>query len=185
MRRYFKIIFLVIILLLFFRACISVDKIPKKSPVKNNSSSLISYKEKNLFPFKTIYKNGRDFLVARGDIGKYGGSLKTSTIGEGPKTFNPWNAKDSTSSDMGNLMFDGLVTTDAYSGEVVPKMAKEIIINPNQLEYVVILRRGMKWSDGVEITADDVVSRKVAEAILSFELEIKDTTTAVIVSLCL
>ena len=158
MRKYLKIIFLIIILLFFLRACISVDRVPLRRPTGNSSSSsLVSYKSKSLPSFKTVFKDGREFLVARGEVGKYGGELKTSTIGEGPKTFNPWNAKDSTSSDMGNLMFDGLVTTDAYSGEVIPKMAKEIIINPNQLEYTVILRRGMKWSDGVEITADDVV----------------------------
>ena len=158
MRKYLKIIFLIIILLFFLRACISVDRVPLRRPTGNSSSSsLVSYKSKSLPPFKTVFKDGREFLVARGEVGKYGGELKTSTIGEGPKTFNPWNAKDSTSSDMGNLMFDGLVTTDAYSGEVIPKMAKEIIINPNQLEYTVVLRQGMKWSDGVEITADDVV----------------------------
>lgn len=158
MRKYLKIIFLIIILLFFLRACISVDRVPLRRPTGNSSSSsLVSYKSKSLPPFKTVFKDGREFLVARGEVGKYGGELKTSTIGEGPKTFNPWNAKDSTSSDMGNLMFDGLVTTDAYSGEVIPKMAKEIIINPNQLEYTVVLRRGLKWSDGIEITADDVV----------------------------
>ena len=158
MRKYLKIIFLIIILLFILRACISVDRVPgEKTADRALTSSLISYRGESLPPFKTVFKNGRDFLVARGDVGKYGGELKTSTIGEGPKTFNPWNAKDSTSSDMGSLMFDGLVSTDAYSGEVIPKMAKEIIINPNQLEYTVVLRRGMKWSDGVEITADDVI----------------------------
>ena len=158
MRKYLKIIFLIITLLFILRACISVDRVPgEKTADRALTSSLISYRGESLPPFKTVFKNGRDFLVARGEVGKYGGELKTSTIGEGPKTFNPWNAKDSTSSDMGSLMFDGLVSTDAYSGEVIPKMAKEIIINPNQLEYTVVLRRGMKWSDGVEITADDVI----------------------------
>ena len=124
MRKYLKIIFLIIILLFILRACISVDRVPgEKTADRSLTSSLISYRGESLPPFKTVFKNGRDFLVARGEVGKYGGELKTSTIGEGPKTFNPWNAKDSTSSDMGSLMFDGLVSTDAYSGEVTPKMA--------------------------------------------------------------
>jgi peptide/nickel transport system substrate-binding protein len=54
-------------------------------------------------------------------------------------------------------MFDGLTSTDAYSGEVIPRMAKKIIISPNKKDYTIVLRRGMKWSDGKEITADDVV----------------------------
>lgn len=158
MKKYLKIILLILLTLFILHSCIWVDKPTEQNSVDSKSAdSLINYKESALPPYKTVYKNGRDWLVSRGDVGKYGGEFRTSTIGEGPKTFNPWNAKDATSSELGSLMFDGLATTDAYTGEVIPKMAKEIIISPDKKEYTVVLRRGLKWSDGVEITADDVI----------------------------
>lgn len=91
------------------------------------------------------------------EIGKYGGTLYNSTIGEGPKTFNPWNAKDNTSSEMGSIMFDGLVTTDAYTGEVIPMLAEWFEVDDSGTVYTVRLRENIRWSDGRQITSDDVV----------------------------
>ncbi len=107
--------------------------------------------------FKTIEINGKEYRQARGEVGKYGGTLSDSAIGEGPKTFNPWNSKDNTSSQMADFMFDGLVTTDAYTGRVVPQMAKSVDIDETGTVYTVKLRKGLTWSDGKPITADDVV----------------------------
>ncbi len=90
-------------------------------------------------------------------IGQHGGTLYNATIGEGPKTFNPWNAKDNTSAEMGALMFDGLVTTDARTGEVIPMMAKSFKVDKTGTVYTVELRKNLKWSDGKPITSEDVV----------------------------
>ncbi|MBS4760353.1 MAG: ABC transporter substrate-binding protein [Clostridium sp.] len=109
------------------------------------------------YPVQTKTVNGVDYLMSRSPSGKYGGTLVTSTIGEGPKTFNSWNSMDATSSQAADIMFDGLVTTDAYTGEVIPKLAKTIKVLPDKKSYIFELRKGLKWSDGKEITADDVV----------------------------
>ncbi|OGI02162.1 MAG: hypothetical protein A2Y25_04800 [Candidatus Melainabacteria bacterium GWF2_37_15] len=90
------------------------------------------------------------------ETGKYGGTLYNSTIGEGPKTFNPWNAKDNTSAEMGGLMFDGLVTTDAYTGQVKPLIAESFKVDKTGTVYTVKLRKNLKWSDGKPITSADV-----------------------------
>lgn len=95
--------------------------------------------------------------VFKTQIGKYGGTLFNSTIGEGPKTFNPWNAKDNTSATMGEMMYDGLVTTDAYTGQVIPQMAKSIEVDETGTIYTIKLRKNLKWSDGKSITSEDVV----------------------------
>ena len=87
---------------------------------------------------------------------KYGGTLRNSTIGEGPKTFNIWNAKDATSSSLGSLMFEGMFTTDAYNGEVIPRLAKSVNIDKSGKIYTIKLRKGLEWSDGKEITSADV-----------------------------
>ena len=94
--------------------------------------------------------------MSRSPVGEYGGTLVSSTIGEGPKTFNSWNSMDATSSMAADLMFDSLVATDPYTGEVYPKMAKSIAVLPDNITYIIELRRGLKWSDGKPITADDV-----------------------------
>ena len=54
-------------------------------------------------------------------------------------------------------MYDGLFTTDPYDGSIIPKLAKSIEILPDKKTYIVHLRHGIRWSDGKEITADDVV----------------------------
>lgn len=150
-----KYIILFGILIFVLKSCLIVDKVPElKSNNFQKTDNALTPKSKP--PFETIYKDGVDYLVSRGEVGKYGGEFRSSVIGEGPKTFNPWESKDNTSSSLGGLMFDGLVATDAYTGEVVPKLAKSVDIK-NNLEYTVHLRRGLKWSDGKPLTADDVV----------------------------
>ena len=56
---------------------------------------------------------------------------------------------------MSDIMYDGLVTTHPVTGETIPKLAKSYQVNGN--EYIIKLRKGIKWSDGKPITADDVV----------------------------
>ncbi|MCD8025234.1 MAG: ABC transporter substrate-binding protein [Candidatus Gastranaerophilales bacterium] len=103
-----------------------------------------------------LTKNGVDYLVSRGEEGIFGGDLVTSSIGEGPKTLNPFNSNDATSSELSSIMYDGLFYTDPYDGSIRPKLAKSIKILPDKKTYIVELRHGIKWSDGREITADDV-----------------------------
>ncbi|MCD8378267.1 MAG: ABC transporter substrate-binding protein, partial [Candidatus Gastranaerophilales bacterium] len=98
--------------------------------------------------------DGVDYLQSSAPVGKFGGKLVSSTIGEGPKTFNPFTATDATSSTMGDMMYDGLFSSDPMTGEVVPKLAKSVEIKGNR--YIIHLRRGIKWSDGKPVSADDV-----------------------------
>ena len=105
---------------------------------------------------KTITLDGVDYYQSGANLGKFGGELFLTTIGEGPKTFNPFNAKDATSSSMGGIMYDGLLTTQPATGEVIPLLAKEYEIK-NGTEYTIKLRKGLTWSDGKPITADDVI----------------------------
>lgn len=148
---------LLIILVLFaLKSCINADvaDIRSKNYIGGNSTF-----NKVEFPptAKTVTINGVDYLQSQAPVGKFGGVLISSTIGEGPKTFNPFNTKDATSATMTELMFDGLVTNRADNGDVVPKLAKSFEISPDGKTYTFHLRHGIKWSDGKPITADDVV----------------------------
>lgn len=53
-------------------------------------------------------------------------------------------------------MYDGLVQTNPTDGSVIPKLAKSFEVLPDKKTYIIHLRKGVKWSDGVEITSDDV-----------------------------
>lgn len=152
MKRILSVIFFVIILGLLFEACMRAD-VPEKLPDKfvNQELKNIDYPDDE----KNVTINGVDYLQSQAPVGKFGGELVISTIGEGPKTFNPCNTKDATSSSMAGLMYDGLLTTNPRSGKVVPLLAKSFEIDEN--DYTIHLRHGVKWSDGKPITADDVM----------------------------
>ena len=152
MKRILSIIFLVIILGVVLKACIRKD-FPECTPcnIKPHDLREIIYPNDE----KNVTINGVDYLQSQAPVGKFGGELIISTIGEGPKTFNPCNTKDATSSSMAGMLYDGLLTTNPRTGEVMPLMAKDFEINGN--EYIIHLRKGLKWTDGKPITADDVM----------------------------
>lgn len=148
------LLFCVALIALFCKACIVRDIPDKNSTLSKYSQSQLSQN----YPIpinKTI--NGIDYLQSQATIGNFGGTLVSSVIGEGPKTFNPFNCKDNTSAILSGVMYDGLVTTNPITGEVVPKLAKSFTISADGQVYTVYLRKGIKWSDGKPITADDVV----------------------------
>ena len=154
-KKFIYILSLLIFIGLFLVSCIRKD-IPEKDIEKGSSNTFVDEQYKP-YPVETKTIDGVDYLLSRSTPGKYGGTLVTSTIGEGPKTFNSWNSMDATSSQAADIMFDGLVSTDAYTGEVIPRLAKTIKVLPDNKTYIFELRKGLKWSDGKEITADDVV----------------------------
>ena len=106
---------------------------------------------------RTIKINNNDYKQVQYPIGKFGGTLNLTTFGSGPKTFNLWASTDATSSTLSGLMYDGLFTDDPNTGEVIPHLAKSHKILDGGRTIIVKLRDGVKWSDGVPITSDDVV----------------------------
>lgn len=58
--------------------------------------------------------------------------------------------------DISSLIFEGLYKTNAY-GEPAPRLAADLRISSDHLEYVVKLREDVKWQDGIAFTAADVV----------------------------
>lgn len=155
MKKILYAVLIIIFILIAFKSCINAD-IPSNKETKPFEK--ISLKPVIFPPApKTVTIDGVDYLQSQAPIGNFGGVFVASTIGEGPKTFNPFNTKDATSATMAETMFDGLVSTKPDTGEVVPKLAKSFTISPDGKVYTIKLRRGIKWSDGKPITADDVV----------------------------
>ena len=152
MKRAILIILVLLMILGLGKACIRRDLPTSDKPVLRPKADVVDAN----YPIpKNVTINGVDYLQSQVEVGKFGGTFVSSTIGEGPKTFNPFNTKDNISAQMSEIMYDGLVTTDVVTGKTIPKLAKSFSVNGK--EYIVNLRHGLKWSDGKPITADDVV----------------------------
>lgn len=152
MKRVVLIILVLLVVLGLGKACIRRDIPTSEMPVLRPKADVVDAN----YPIpKNVTINGVDYLQSQVEVGKFGGTFVSSTIGEGPKTFNPFNTKDNISAQMSEIMYDGLVTTNPVTGETIPKLAKSFSVNGK--EYIVNLRHGLKWSDGKPITADDVV----------------------------
>ena len=143
-----------VLIALTCKACLVKDVPPKKKTFTQEQSQLSTIK----YPSpKNVTIKGTDYLESQAPIGTFGGELVSSTIGEGPKTFNPFNCKDNISALMSGIMYDGLLSSDPMTGQPTPKLAKSFSISSDGTTYTIKLRHGIKWSDGKPITADDVV----------------------------
>ena len=153
--RGFRVLLITLFLIaLTCKACLVKDVPPKKKTFTQEQSQLSTIK----YPSpKNVTIKGTDYLESQAPIGTFGGELVSSTIGEGPKTFNPFNCKDNISALMSGIMYDGLLSSDPITGQPTPKLAKSFSISSDGTTYTIKLRHGIKWSDGKPITADDVV----------------------------
>ena len=102
-RRGFRVLFVVIFVTLVLKGCLV-----KGVPQIQSSTQIYQERQAKIYPIpENITLNGIDYLQSQAPVGIFGGELITSTIGEGPKTFNPFNSKDNTSSTMAGIMYDG------------------------------------------------------------------------------
>jgi len=85
----------------------------------------------------------------------YGDALITGSIGE-PSILIPMLAGDSASHDVAGLIFNGLVKYDTDLS-VIGDLAGSWDISQDGLVITFHLKKGVKWTDGVELTADDVM----------------------------
>lgn len=130
---------------------------PPEQRLVDSGHKIIKVEAKTAPPFQTRVIDGVEFKESRSPVGRFGGTYYAASIGRSPKTFNPLASKDATSSTIGGLMFSGLTDTDAYSGDTIPHLARSVELKPDNVTYIVTLRKGLEWSDGKPITADDVV----------------------------
>ncbi len=95
-------------------------------------------------------------LRANAPSGIFGGSLVVLERAE-PKTLNPVTALDAPSRDVIRRMMADLVTINRHTLETEPSLAKVWTVSNDGREFVVQLRRGLRFSDGQPMDADDVV----------------------------
>ncbi len=97
-----------------------------------------------------------ELLVLSGEVGKPGGRLVFALRGE-PKTLNPLVAADTRSREVIGIMQADLVHINRATQLTEPALAKSWKISPDGLQYTIVLRHGLKFSDGQPLDADDVL----------------------------
>lgn len=94
--------------------------------------------------------------VAQCEPGVRGGRLVIATFAD-PKTFNPITANETSSTDITLRINDGLLKYDSPTEQVRPGLAESWAVEPDHKTWTFHLRKGLRWSDGEPLNADDVV----------------------------
>jgi peptide/nickel transport system substrate-binding protein len=97
-----------------------------------------------------------ELLRTEATPGRPGGRLVFALRSE-PKTLNPVTSVDNASRDVIGRMQASLIAIDRLTNRTAPALAKEWTVSKDGLRYVLELRRGLAFSDGTPVTADDVV----------------------------
>jgi peptide/nickel transport system substrate-binding protein len=89
-------------------------------------------------------------------IGLPGGTLTLATISD-PKSFNPIVAKETSTTEITGLIFEGLTRLNGVTLEVQPHLARSWTVSEDGLTWIFHLRDDVIWQDGHKFSADDVV----------------------------
>ncbi len=74
-----------------------------------------------------------------------------------PKTLNPVLAQDAPSRDVIRCLTADLIEINRVSQKTEPALAKSWTVSPDSKRYTLQLRRGLRFSDGEPLDADDVI----------------------------
>jgi peptide/nickel transport system substrate-binding protein len=88
--------------------------------------------------------------------GRYGGHLLVGQRSE-PKTLNPVSATDAVSREVTGRIMADLITINRASQQTEPALAKSWKLSPDGRTFTLLLRRGIRFSDGQPFDADDVI----------------------------
>jgi peptide/nickel transport system substrate-binding protein len=105
----------------------------------------------------TQEKIAEESLAVPGEIGQRGGRLVVSLRAE-PKTLNPLIAVDAPSREviLGAMQAD-LIHINRSTQLTEPALAKSWEVSADGLQYTLTLRKGLKFSDGQPLDADDIL----------------------------
>ena len=101
--------------------------------------------------------SSEELLTLPGEIGKQGGRIVVSLRAE-PKTLNPLTAADAPSREviLGAMQAD-LIHINRATQHTEPALAKSWKVSTDGLQYTLALRKGLRFSDGEPVDADDIL----------------------------
>jgi len=94
-------------------------------------------------------------LISGAEPGQPGGRFLLASANS-PKTFNPLLALDAASDGIVRLLFSSLIHFDQTTQEPGPGLAESWKVEPDQKTWTLKLRKGLHWSNGQPLTAEDV-----------------------------
>jgi len=97
-----------------------------------------------------------DRMITDNAPGREGGTLVVALRSE-PKTLNPVLAADDPSRDVIRCLTADLIHINRESLETEPAVAKSWDVSRDGRQYTLHLRRGLRFSDGQPLSADDVI----------------------------
>jgi peptide/nickel transport system substrate-binding protein len=99
---------------------------------------------------------GRFYMQHTMAVPANGGTYIEGEVGS-PQFINPLLSQSQTDKDLTHLVYAGLYKLDA-KGNLIPDLAESALqISKDSKQYNVQLRSNLKWSDGQELNADDVI----------------------------
>lgn len=120
------------------------------------SVALIVFGISNSSAQETTKRADTDYAASTAPPGIFGGRLTVALRAE-PKTFNPVFAADVSSRDVIWRMMADLVHINRYSQRTEAALAKSWKVSPDGLRYTLQLLKGLRFSDGHPLNADDVL----------------------------
>jgi peptide/nickel transport system substrate-binding protein len=99
---------------------------------------------------------GEDLMVTENPLGRSGGKIVVGLRSE-PKTLNPVLAADDTSRDVIRCMTADLIHISREALKTEPALAKSWNVSRDGKQYTLHVRRGLRFSDGQPMKADDVL----------------------------
>ncbi|RKX75897.1 MAG: hypothetical protein DRP87_13420 [Spirochaetes bacterium] len=90
------------------------------------------------------------------EIGKPGGLFVLAQLSD-PKSFNPVVAKETSTTDVTDLVWDNIIDRNQLTLEWEPRMAEKWEISDDEKTVTIYLRKNLRWSDDKPITAEDVI----------------------------
>lgn len=103
-----------------------------------------------------INSANEELAISAADPGRAGGQLVASLRSE-PKTFNPVLASDNYSKQVIWRMMGDLVHINRLTQQTESALAASWKVSPDGRKYTLRLRNGLRFSDGHQVDADDVL----------------------------
>lgn len=95
-------------------------------------------------------------LITDAEPGRYGGVFVLNETTQ-PTTFNPLVPNNLSTAMVLSRLLSGLVDFDPRTEAFLPALAESWTVSADSLSYTFSLRKDLRWSDGVPLTADDVI----------------------------
>src|SRR5690348_13929592 len=103
-----------------------------------------------------LASGSEEWATTSSNPGACGGQLVISERSE-PKALNPLTATDLSSKEIIGLLTADLIHINRYTQQPEPAVAASWTVSQNGLQYTFHLRKGLHFSDGYPLDADDVV----------------------------